>query len=286
MTNNDLVELALNELLSEDAKQKVSKAIEAMFDVQRGLSALMNSEEGRQLDSLKIGTTFQIFLIDTLAKGKRPEDLTKEDWEDISKKVLKYAVLEEGQSYSEFVFTLYADYIDISAEVIKSVASEKQYEDIKTIAATIRQDTELLRDGKHSEVEYVEACLWLSLEAMIKLLACTFTAKLPTEYKELVQSATQLAFEYGRYVMFAKEHEMLERYIQNQYALDEELQQEYEAYLEEVNIHAAKFQHLIDEAFSSNLHTALLQSAELARAAGVKEEELLTSTEDIDAFFM
>ena len=29
-----------------------------------------------------------------------------------------------------------------------------------------------------------------------------------------------------------------------------------------------------------------MQSAELARAAGVKEEEILTSVEDIDAFFL
>ena len=43
---------------------------------------------------------------------------------------------------------------------------------------------------------------------------------------------------------------------------------------------------MIDQAFSSNIRESLMQSAELARAAGVKEEEILTSVEDIDAFFL
>ncbi len=80
--------------------------------------------------------------------------------------------------------------------------------------------------------------------------------------------------------------EILNRYIQNQYALDEELKCEYEKYLEEVNEHARRFQGLIENAFSSNLHEALVQSAALAREAGVKEEEILGSVEDVDAFFM
>ena len=42
---------------------------------------------------------------------------------------------------------------------------------------------------------------------------------------------------------------------------------------------------LIENAFSLDLHEALIESAELARAAGVKEEELLTSIEDIDDYF-
>ena len=47
-----------------------------------------------------------------------------------------------------------------------------------------------------------------------------------------------------------------------------------------------QFQKLVDHAFSADLHETLIQSAELARAAGVKEEELLTSIDDVDDFFM
>ena len=106
------------------------------------------------------------------------------------------------------------------------------------------------------------------------------------EYAELVQAVTQLAFEYGRYVLFAKELAILTRYIGNQYALDEQLRADYEAYLAEANEHAERFQKLIDEAFTTDLHEALVQSAALAREAGVREEEVLMTVEDVDAFFI
>ena len=109
---------------------------------------------------------------------------------------------------------------------------------------------------------------------------------LKQEYAGLVQAVTQLAFEYGRYVLFAKEQAILTRYIENQYVLDKQLRADYEAYLAEVNEHAERFRKLIDGAFTTDLHEALVQSAALAREAGVKKEELLTTVEDVDAFFM
>ena len=76
----------------------------------------------------------------------------------------------------------------------------------------------------------------------------------------------------------------MDAYIQNQYSLDEELQTQFEAFLSELKEEAEQFQSLIDGAFSPNIQDALMQSAALARAAGVKEEELLQSIEDIDTF--
>ena len=78
-----------------------------------------------------IGTVFQIFLIDTLAARKEPGKLTKDDWKNIAEKVADIAILEDGQSYSEFVFTLYADYIDISAKAISKGISKKSLAAIK-----------------------------------------------------------------------------------------------------------------------------------------------------------
>jgi hypothetical protein len=102
----------------------------------------------------------------------------------------------------------------------------------------------------------------------------------------LAESVSDLAFEYGRYMLYAKEQAILNVYIQNQYVLDEQLQCQYEAYIAELNENAARFQGLIDDAFSPNIRDSLMSSAALARAAGVKEEEILTSIEDVDAFFL
>ena len=281
-----LKDTGIEELLSIPAVQKMKQAMDVIEEVQRNVYAVFTSEDSRQLDLLKIGSVFQIFLIDTLAGGKKPEDLTKEDWLNIAKKVSQYAVLEEGQTYSEFVFTMYADYIDLSAETLRASAAEEQIEAIKEISATIRCNTEKFRSEEIGESAYVEACLWLSLEAMIKLISLSLTSLIGPEYSKLAQAASQLAFEYGRYVLYAKEQAILESYLQNQKQLDEQLQNEYDVFLAELQEYANRFQGLINAAFSPDLRNSLRQSAELARQAGVEEDEILESIEDVDAFFM
>ena len=286
MSKEYIPQQLINELLSAEAGAKIKQVVETISAIQQGLYAMADSEDSAQLNALKIGTVFTIFFIDTLASGKKPQDLTEEDWQNIAKQVYRYAVIEDGQSYSEFVFTMYADYIEVSAENLKEHISEQYYGAIMEVAGSIRYNTEMLRNGELTETAYVEACLWLSLEGMIKLLSAFITVPMKKEYAELVQAVTQLAFEYGRYVLFAKEQAILTRYIENQYALDEQLRADYEAYLAEVNEHAERFRKLIDGAFTPDLHEALVQSAALAREARVKKEELLMTVEDVDAFFM
>ena len=286
MWNEKVENPFIEELLAADVGQRLKEAAETIAALQQGLRSLHEKGGSKQLELLKIGTVFQIFFLDTLASGKNAEDLTEEDWKNIAEKVYRYAVLEDGQCYSEFVFSLYADYIDISAETLRGITSEKNIDSIKQLSGTIRHNTELFRKDEMTETAYVEAELWLSLEAMLKLLSSSLTACIDTEYAELVQAVTQFAFEYGRYSLYAREREILDRYLQNQKVLDEQLKRDYEEYLEEVNARADVFQKLVNEAFSPDIHESLIQSVALAREAGVKEEELLTSVEDIDAFFM
>ena len=290
MPTNSFRDIMIAELLASPVGQKLQKAMQTIEKVQNVLYALATCEESEKLTLLKIGTVFQIFLVDTLASGKRPNELDKEDWLNIAEKVSQYAILGTGRQYSEFVFSLYATYIDVSAEVIRKIAQDQSADSVKELAHEIRSRTDALHDGSITEVEYIEDCLWLSLEAMIKLLSIYLSARIAPFIGEnraqLVQAVSQLAFEYGRYVLYAKEQAILEEYIRNQYVLDDQLCARYDAFLAELQENADRFNHLIDIAFSGNLHESLLQSADLARAAGVKEEEILTSVDDIDAFFM
>lgn len=279
-------DIAIDELMQSPAGEWLEKAVEKVSDVQRAVLALSEKDEDDKLTLLKIGTVFQIFLVDTLASGKRVKDLKEDDWKSIADKVAQYAVLSDEQSYTEFVFNLYANYIDLSAKSLQAgkVPKEKVNE-VRALAREIRKNTERLHRGELSEADYVENCLWTSLEAMIKCLSMSLTSLIGPEFAELAQATSQLAFEYGRYVLYAREQAILQAYIENQYVLDEQLQKEYEAYLEEVEKHAERFGSLVENAFSLDLHEALIESAEMARAAGVKEEELLTSIEDIDDYF-
>lgn len=279
-------DIAIDELMEYPAGEWLEKAVKKVSDVQSVVLALSEKEEDEKLTLLKIGTVFQIFLVDTLASGKKVKDLKEDDWKSIADKVAQYAVLSDEQSYTEFVFNLYADYIDLSAKSLRAgkVPKEK-VDEVSALAEEIRKNTERLHSEELSETDYVENCLWTSLEAMIKCLSLSLTSLIGPEFAQLAQATSQLAFEYGRYVLYSKEQAILQAYIENQYILDDQLQKEYEAYLEEVNKYAERFGSLVENAFSLDLHEALIESAELARAAGVKEEELLTSIEDIDDYF-
>ncbi len=286
MSMDSLLDMALDDFLSSPVGQKLSQAMEIVSNVQRNLCALANSEDGDRLNLLKIGTVFQIFLVDTLASGKKPSEFTREDWMNIAQKVSQYAILEEGQRYSEFVFTLYANYIEISATTLPESVTEERRAAITDLAKSIRDNAADLRTGAITEVAYIEGCMWLSLEAMIKLLSVSVTLVIGPELSQLLEATAQLAFEYGRYVLFSREQAILDEYIRNQHVLDENLRSKYENYLEELKEYAERFQALIDQAFSPDLHNSLVQSVELARAAGVKDDDLLKSVEEIDDFFL
>ena len=285
---------SIDELMDSPALQKLARIMEAITFVQENLEAAAESDDDTKRKLIKVATVFQIFLVQKLAEGKKLKDLTNEDWKIIAEKVSQYAIMSDGQQYSVFIFTLYADYIEASADWFSgrpadeaaAKAMDKAGANIKGLSASIRFNTEQFQTGKISEVDYIEGCLWISLEAMIKLLACLLTPKIGPEFACLTQAVAQLAFEYGRLVLLNREQKLLESYIENQYKLDEKLQAEYEEYLAEVNLYSEKFQGLIAAAFTPGVRDSLMQSAELARAAGVKEEELLTSIEDVDDFFM
>lgn len=281
-----LQDIAIDTLISSPAAEDLRHVMETIATAQEHILALAGSNDSTQFKLVKIATVFQIFLIDTLASGKKMEELTEEDWKTITSKVSQYAVMGSDEQYSEFVFTMYADYIDVSADSLQEIVSEQSVTAIKELAGSIRYNSDQFRSGELKEADYIEGCLWISLEAMIKLLSCYLTAGFAKEFSYFAQAASQLSFEYGRIVLFSKEQALLQAYIENQYRLDEELEEQWKQYIYELKMYSENFHGLIDAAFTANIHDALVNSAALARAAGVKEEEILLSMEDIDDFFL
>ena len=279
-------DIAIDTLMRSPASEELRRAMETIATAQEHILALAKSDDSTKLKLVKTATVFQIFLIDTLASGKRMKDLTEEDWKSIASKVSQYAVMGSGEQYSEFVFTMYADYIDVSADSLPETVSEESVAAIRELSKYIRFNSDQFRAGELAEVDYVEGCLWISLEAMIKLLSCYLTAGISKEYAYFAQAASQLALEYGRIALYSKEQALLEAYIENQYQLDKNLEAKWKKYTDELQMYSEKFQELIDAAFTENIHEALVNSATLARAAGVKEDEILITEEDIDDFFL
>lgn len=175
-------DIAIDTLMRSPAAEDLRRAMETIATAQEHILALARSDDTTKLKLVKIATVFQIFLIDTLASGKKIKELTEEDWKAIASKVSQYAVLGSDEQYSEFVFMMYADYIDVSADSLQNIASEQSVAAIKELSVSIRYNSDQFRAGELAEVDYIEGCLWISLEAMIKLLSCYLTSGFAKEF--------------------------------------------------------------------------------------------------------
>lgn len=279
-------DITIDFLLKTPAGETFSKAaaiLENSLNIAAGLSDI---ECDQHFFKQKIGTVLTIALLKLAAQRKSSKDITLDDWKHITEDVSEFAVNRNGQQYSIFVFQLYAAYIGNNAELLNGLVPEEKIAAIKAIADNINLKTELLQTEQISEVEYIEDCLWLSLEAMVKFLAAFTGSKLCSEYAVFIEGASAFAFEYARYALWEKELELVTEYLNNQKSLDEALEKKFEAYIQELQANSDAMNALISDAFDPNFHDKLSASVKLAQAAGVKQEEILDSAEKIDDFFL
>ena len=121
---------------------------------------------------------------------------------------------------------------------------------------------------------------------MVKLLASTASFLPNAEVAAFSQAMASFAFSYGRLMLYRKEQELVNEFLQSQHQMDETLAEKYDQFLAELNAQSAQFYALIDHAFAPDFQEAFLQSILLAKAVGVQQEEILSSQEDVDQFFL
>ena len=279
-------DLALEQLMKSPAGKQLQHAMQIFQTVQNHYYALAEKQDEIGMTGIKAITIMTFSILKKIADGKLPSELDKDDWKDIASDVSQFAVLADDQQYSVFIFSLYERYIRHSVIQIEDVISEETAGIINGLADELHSKAAALGAGFISEVTYIEDCLWISLEAMIKLLACTATLYGDQRITDFTQALASYAFEYGRLMLYSRELEIVNQFIESQYQLNAELEQKYAAYLEDLQKESEKFCVLIDNAFAPNFRDAFLHSVLLAKAAGVKEEEILSTTEDIDSFFL
>ena len=264
----------------------LKRDFESVQRYQESLQILTNTPEERGVNILRIGTILSFSVIGKILKGKRPKEFSAEDWRDVADNVAEYGVKMDGQKYTVFVFELLARYIDFSVEINKEVISEQSASEIKGLAADIRYKTQDLESGKITEPAYVDDCLWISFEAVIKLLAAYRTKGLCKEYAEFIQAVADISVQYGRFKLYQKELALINGYLEGQKQLDEQLAVEYQEYLQELKAESDQFNMLIEHAFCDDFDKLLRNSVELALNTGVDKEMILDSTEKIDSFFL
>lgn len=281
-----LKDLALEQLMKSPVGEKLQQAMRIFQNVESHYVALAEKQDEMGMTGIKAITMLTFAVLRKIADGKMPSELNAQDWKEIAAVVSEYAVLADDHRYSVFIFSLYERYIRHSVAQIQEIISEESAIVINGLANELHDKAAALSAGYISEVTYIEDCLWISLEAMIKLLACTTALSGDSRVSDFAQALASYAFEYGRLMLHSRELEIINQFIESQYQLDAELEQKYAAYLEDLEKESQKFWTLIDNAFAPNFRDAFLHSVLLAKATGVKVEEILSSTEDIDSFFL
>ena len=284
--NAYLANLAIEELMQSKWGDKLKQAIALFESAQEHLYALADKKDEAEMTQVKVATILVVSVLTKISKGKSPTQFTADDWKSVVSDISEYAVLQDNQKYSEFVFFMYEKYIRFYGQQIRIYASDQTLNSILSLADELQNKAEALNRGELSEVVYIEDCMWISLEAIVKLLASTAMRLGDNEYTPFAEALALFAFEYGRLRLFRQEQELLDMYLVSQYALDKQLRDKYEAYIAELKKQSEQFMCLIENAFAPDFKDAFLNSILLAQSAGVGSEEILSTDEDIDDFFL
>lgn len=284
--NNFLIDLTLEQLSQTSIGEKLQQAVDVLQSVQSHFFAFAEKQDELDLLGMKATTIAAFAILRKIGEGKAPAHFAQDDWKDIASSVSQYAVLADDTHYSVFIFDLYERYIRFGAQEMKPFASPAVIQSINALADDLHLKTQQLQLGHISEVQYTEDCLWISLEAMVKLLASTASFLPSPEVAAFSQAMASFAFSYGRLMLYRKEQELINEFLHSQHQMDETLAKKYDQFLAELNAQSAQFYALIEQAFAPNFREAFLQSILLAKAAGVHQEEILSSQEDVDQFFL
>lgn len=274
------------EINEDSIVEGIRKALALYQKSQEALAVFANKDESDRTTLLKIGTILNLSILKKLHEGKNIKSFDQEDWKEIASQIMDYAIFMEGDCYSASIFLLYAKYIEYSVANCGGFLSEQSFNEIVELVEQLRSKTEAFRNGGLKEGVYTEDCLWLCLEAMIKLITGSMSIAAGEEYKQLISASTTFIIRYAECQRYKKEQKQLIAIFHRQKELDKELEQKYQIFITEYEKEAAEFEELINKAFSAQGEDQIYASAELARAAGVKEEDILDTKEKIEEFFL
>ncbi len=286
LQKHDYLKLALDQLIDTPVGEMLKKAVQILEGIWQHYAALYEKRDESVMTGIKAATLTVFAILSKVAGGKKLSDFEKSDWEDIAKAVSGIAILSDNRLYSVFVFSLYEKIIRSSAASISKIVSSKTCDAITALADELKEKNADLSAGSISEVKYTEDCLWISLEAMIKLLATPVGFLRRGDREEYAQALASCAFEYGRLWLYRKEQAIVDEFIASQQRMDSRLEARYSDYQQSLQAESESFFQLIDNAFVPDFRSAFLQSILLAEFAGVEKDEILKSEDDIDSYFM
>ena len=284
--NKQLEELALEYFLQTPVGDKLEQVLKVFDKIQNNIIALYNKKDDTAMTALKGATVLTFTLLEKLSEGKEINDINPAEWKEIANKVSVNAIMQDEQSYTIYVFSQYENYIRNYALNLKDYGENDKADAIINLADEIVEKTKLLNEELITEVAYIEDCMWISLEGMIKLIASVTSVLGKNSLEDLSWAVSVFAFEFGRCALYTRELELVNQFIDSQHIMDDELHKKYELFIKDLSDQLNLFCGMIDNAFIPNFREAFVNSVKLANTIGVKVDEILKSEDEIDSFFL
>lgn len=223
------------------------------------------------------GTAFVLAVFTKRREGKRLNEFTGQDWLDIAG--------ETGLGFGKGGvrgLSIYAltNFTATAAAVASSIV---------TASFSIAEQANKLRRNEIDELEFIETSELVALEAAVRALSASVgqaTIPIPILGAVIGNTVGIVMYKSVASSLAKREAALIERYLDEQRALDEQLATEYREILEKLDQSMSDFLGLLERAFSPDVRVALVGSVELAAALGVASDEVLDTKEKVDAYFL
>ncbi|PVX59565.1 hypothetical protein [Rhodococcus globerulus] len=223
------------------------------------------------------GTALVLAVVEKRRAGTQLKDLTCEDWADVAGEG-GFGVAKGGvRGFSIYALT---NFTATSAAVASSIV---------TAAFGVAEQANKLRRGEIDELEFIENAELVCLETAVSALSsCVGQALIPVPVLGAVIGNTVGLIMYKSISSSLSKREalLIEGYLGEQRALDEQLAAEYRELVEKLDASMSDYLGVLERAFSPDVEVALLGSVELALELGVASEEVLDSDVKVLAYFL
>lgn len=223
------------------------------------------------------GLTFVTAVLAKRRSGKKLNEFTEDDWISIASETGMGAVKGGVRGFSIYTLT---NFTATSAAAASSII---------TAAFGVAEQANKLRRGEITEQEFIENAEIVSLEAAISALSSFVgQAVIPVPILGAVLGNTvgMVLYQSVSRSLSDSEAKLLERYLQEQKMLDEQLAAEHHELVKQLEESMSDYIELLEHAFSPDLETALAGSVDLALKMGVASEEVLDSQWKALAYFL
>lgn len=223
------------------------------------------------------GTALVLAVVEKRRAGTQLRDFTGEDWADIAGEG-GFGVVKGGVRGASIYWL--TNFTATSAAVASSIV---------TAAFGVAEQANKLRRGEIDELEFIENAELVCLETAISALSSVIgQALIPVPVLGAVIGNTVgiIMYKAVSSSLSKREASLIERYLGEQRALDEQLAAEYQELIEKLDASMSDYLAVLERAFSPDVEVALLGSVELALELGVASDEVLNSDEKVLAYFL